>query len=90
MKTKCYECKFKGSVPGSAHSSCNVIKQTSDEKAFELEMLLATNQVTLVNELTNEPIVKLNEHGVRMGWASWPIDFDPVWVESCGFFTPQS
>jgi hypothetical protein len=50
MKTNCYECRFKGSVPGSAHSSCNVIKQTSDEKAFELEMLLATNQVTLVNE----------------------------------------
>lgn len=31
-------------------------------------------------------LVDLNPHGVKHGWATWPIDFDPVWVESCDEF----
>ena len=82
----CYKCKFRGSVPGSAHSSCNVIRQASDiEKARELELLIAGGQVSLTDQDDN-PIVKLNPHGVKSGWAMWPLDFDPTWVDSCGFF----
>jgi hypothetical protein len=28
----------------------------------------------------------INPHGLRMGWASWPINFDPIWIEHCGGF----
>ena len=27
--------------------------------------------------------VKMNPHGVQNGWGCWPIDYDPIWVESC-------
>ena len=30
--------------------------------------------------------IKLNPHGVKCGWADWPFDFDPVWLDSCNGF----
>jgi hypothetical protein len=87
MKPDCYNCKWRGTVPGSAHSSCKVISSnvSEDSKAMQLEIMLATHQVQLTNKETNEPLVKLNETGIRGGWASWPLDFDPIWIESCVF-----
>lgn len=26
-------------------------------------------------------------HGVRNGWFHWPINFDPVWLETCTGFS---
>lgn len=88
MEKKCYSCKFRGTVPGSVHSSCKVMRESTanDPKAIELEMMLATHMVELTDKKTGEPLVKLNEHGIKKGWANWPLDFDPVWVESCRFF----
>lgn len=91
MKEKdCYNCKFRGNVSGSAHSCCNVIRGTvSDkEKGLELELLLASHQVEMTRG--GEPIVKLNKHGIANGWANWPLDFDPTWVESCEFHTEKN
>lgn len=34
--------------------------------------------------------VKGAAHGIRNGWFRWPLNFDPVWLESCdGFSTDQ-
>lgn len=85
----CYECKYRGTVPGSAHSSCSVIKSTGNEKVAELELLLATGKFILLGG-DDKPIVNIDPHGVKHGWGSWPIDFDPVWIRSCGFFTNQN
>jgi len=30
--------------------------------------------------------VKGNAHGIRNGWFLWPINFDPVWLDSCDGF----
>lgn len=27
----------------------------------------------------------INEHGAKNGWANWPFDFDPIWIEACEF-----
>jgi hypothetical protein len=54
-----------------------------------LEILLSSHQVQLTNKETNEPLVKMDDHGIRNGWASWPIDFDPIWVENCVFETKK-
>ena len=27
-----------------------------------------------------------NAHGIKSGWFYWPINFDPVWLESCNGF----
>jgi len=74
----CYSCKYRGEVSGSAHSSCGVIDELSEDKAGTtlLKLLLAGNMVA-------NPVVKLNPHGVASGWAMWPINFDPVWVDDC-------
>ena len=31
-------------------------------------------------------IIEGNPQGVRNGWFTWPIDFDPTWVEVCTGF----
>lgn len=86
----CYECKFRGSIPGSAHSRCNVISQTCSDKSkvSSLEFLLAFGGKSLM--LGQEHIVDLDPHGVKNGWASWPLDFDPVWIRKCMFYHPKN
>lgn len=33
---------------------------------------------------------KGHPHGIKSGWFSWPLNFDPVWLESCnGFSTSE-
>ena len=68
----CYSCKFRGTVPGSAHSMCNISPDTSMVDSLLVGMT-GTDGVT----------VKGNPHGVKNGWFMWPVDFDPVWLENC-------
>jgi hypothetical protein len=28
-----------------------------------------------------------NPHGIKKGWFIWPLNFDPVWLESCDGFS---
>jgi hypothetical protein len=91
-KPNCYDCKFRGEIPGSAHSCCTILKKDEDEKnpyTIMTELGLSTGKLELINEHDRMPLVKLNEHGVNNGWAAWPLNFDPVWVESCPFETPN-
>jgi len=91
---ECHKCKYRGSVPGSAHSSCTFIREANKEsaehdKVFQLELLLAAHQVkmTAKNENNEEiELVEINKQGIRGGWASWPLDFDPVWINKCHFY----
>lgn len=86
--SNCYNCKFRGTVPGSAHSSCKIARvilgDAPEAKVVELEMLLLLGKAKISEG--DEDAVKLNPHGVKKGWASWPLDFDPVWVEECKLF----
>ena len=79
---------LRGSVIGSALSSCTVIKQADPDKGALLEMSIAVGQVNLTDQ-NGEPLVKLDQWGVQNGWAMWPINFDPTWVKSCKFFTEK-
>lgn len=90
-KPNCYGCKYRGTVPGSAHSRCNVMKDncTDETQIFTLEMGLAVGKFQLTNKQTGEPLVGIDEYGFQSGWASWPIDFDPVWIKSCSFETSK-
>lgn len=84
---KCYECKHRRDAVGSAHSSCNVISSacTDEENPGMIEIMLSSGKYLLTDQ-NNEPLVKLDPHGVKNGWAMWPMNFDPVWVEGCLFF----
>lgn len=84
LKPNCYHCKFRRELGYSAHSKCVALtaKLEGEEKKE------AENLITLLNSVgaikTDE--VKFNQHGVDNGWAIWPSNFDPNWLEKCDFF----
>lgn len=87
-KPNCYECKWRGDVAGSCHSCCNhpKVKPTRDEPLNAVLALMAA-----VGRVSSLPIdnplgVEGNRHGIRNGWFCWPMNFDPVWLESCNGF----
>lgn len=75
MKNKqgnnCYNCPYREEVPGSAHSAC---------KYPEVDPGVLTALALLRNATALEPHIVINEIGRRGGWATWPINFDPVWI----------
>jgi hypothetical protein len=45
---------------------------------------------TLLALLGKNPLnIKASAHGIKMGWFMHPVNFDPVWLESCDGFTPK-
>src|SRR6266545_4726230 len=92
-KPLCYGCRFRGDVPGSAHSSCKHPEIKGDNKMAELFSLLGGNRRVCLGLIT-EPAAKTLEilgdpHGIRMGWFNWPYNFDPVWLRRCKGFEPK-
>lgn len=84
----CHECIYVGNVPGSVHRSCKVLhtSEVSENIVRLLEIGIATGMAELNDKETGEPVVKLDPHGVKNGWAAWPVDFDPIWIQECKFY----
>ena len=76
----CYNCKFRQGVVGSCHSSC--VYPIDSAKAAVMFMSGARSLETADKSFSIEG----NPHGIKNGWFTWPIDFDPVWVETCTGF----
>lgn len=76
----CYNCKYRQGVVGSCHSSCKY--PIDSAKAAIMFMTGATSLATKDQSF----IIEGNPHGVRNGWFTWPIDFDPTWVVLCTGF----
>ena len=77
MTGACYKCKFRGTVPGDAHSCCNHPKVTEAGGAM---------MVMFSTKVARELNIQANAHGVRSGWFMWPANFDPAWLENCDGF----
>jgi len=74
-KPNCYSCKHRQiSIAGGGHSSCHKV----GEPILAMAVMLKEN----VNPLG----IVAKQHGVLNGWFTWPIDFDPVWLEACRGF----
>ncbi len=76
-KDSCYECKYRGSVPGDAHSCCRYPGNDTGILSF-FAPVNKENAVKLN--------IKGNSQGIRHGWFMWPVNFDPTWLESCDGF----
>ena len=86
----CHQCKFVGTVLGSAHSSCKVISGFKDSELARLILSTGIASLTYKDPQGEEkPCVELDPHGVRNGWAMWPVNFDPCWINKCIFFTKE-
>ena len=73
----CYECKFRGSVPGDAHSCCKYPGNSTG--TFDLFNKKNRDNAKKLN-------IKGNEHGISNMWFCWPINYDPIWLENCDGF----
>lgn len=82
-KPNCYECKFRRELGYSSHSKCVVLTDKLEgERKKQVEDLIDL----LGSDLLKSGQIKFNQHGVDNGWASWPSNFDPSWLEKCEFF----
>ena len=79
----CYECEYRGTIPGDAHSMCHHPEVKQDSNMFmALADMLAGKNEGAVRKLN----IRGNAHGIRSGWFMWPANFDPTWLENCDGF----
>ena len=76
-KANCYECKYRGTIPGDCHSRCNYPGVKSDLFDF----FSYENQ-----KIAAKLNIQGDSHGFRSGWFMWPCNFDPVWLINCDGF----
>lgn len=80
-KPNYYECKYRGTIPGDAHSCYNHLLASQ-----------ARGLVAMLRDQSDDAAIQLgitaNPHGIRRGWFYWPANFDPAWLLTCDGFTP--
>lgn len=82
MNPNCYECKHRRDIPGNCHSACHHPVLMARDGSVKMIALLAfwqTHEFAPFN-------LTAKEHGIKNGWFIWPINFDPVWLNSCEGF----
>ena len=92
MKPNCYECKWRGGVPGSCHSCCNHTDaglENADPIMKLMSIFAGVGRVPPVMVGTDKFGVKGDPHGIKKGWFNFPFNFDPVWLEECNGFTQK-
>jgi len=93
VKPDCYECKYRGSVPGSAHSYCKHPAFTDimeDPMAQLLGTFASVRRVPPIRGNSKDITVKGNPCGIKNGWFNHPFNFDPRWLEECNGFEAKA
>lgn len=93
-KPNCYECKWRGTIPGTAHSCCkHPASGTDGVDAFGgmMAMFASVGRVPPVIGAKAAALLDVtgNLRGIRSGWFNWPFHFDPTWLETCNGYTPK-
>ena len=79
-ESDCYKCKHRGDLVYDAHSKC-------EHPAIVGGIgLLHLAGVIKIKMKGGEPLVDINKHGKKNGWANWPVNFDPIWITKCHLF----
>ena len=78
----CYNCKYRGTVPGDAHSSCH--HPLVGDPFMALVGIITGN-----NNVIDKLNIRANQHGIDKGWFVFPANFDPIWLENCDGFTKK-
>jgi hypothetical protein len=86
MKANCYQCVYRGEIPGDAHSRCShpAVKQDDNPIGALIQMLAGENDAAQV-----KLNIRANPQGVRHGWFLWPATFDPRSLVNCDGFKPR-
>ena len=81
---KCYDCKYRGTIPGNAHSRCDHPEVSQDSNPFGALMdMMDGKNIKAMEKLE----IKGDRYGMKNGWFMWPANFDPTWLENCNGFT---
>lgn len=89
QKPDCYKCKWRGDVAGDAHSCCNHpsnARLNADPLGQLLGILAGAGRVAAPVIGGTKLKIKANPHGVKMGWFTFPYNFDPTWLQECDGF----
>lgn len=90
QKPNCHECRHRGTVLGSCHSSCHhpEVKSAHDDPMLGAFAILAG--VGRVDPMVVKALgVTGHPHGIRSGWFNWPWNFDPTWLLTCTGFAAR-
>ena len=82
----CYECQYRGTIPGDTHSRCLHPKVKSNDNSFGAMMDTLDGKN---NDAIKELNIKGHPQGIRGGWFLWPSNFDPTWLVECSVFKPK-
>jgi hypothetical protein len=96
-RPNCYACEFRTGIPGDAHSECRHPGATLIRGVAFLGAALGTSDkehrdFVMDAEATPEhPAIRVAfaAHGIRNGWVTWPLNYDPTWLRECTGFTPK-
>ena len=92
-KPNCYKCEYRGTVPGSCHSSCHhpAFKDAHSDPMGQIMAIFASVRRVAPVQVKGEGIkVRGNPHGIRNGWFNHPFDFDPTWLDECTGFKAKA
>lgn len=85
--SKCNNCIFKGNVAGSTHLTCNFFGDITEKMKLWMRTRGSTKPISLKDENGKiVHLVELDETGIKNGWCTYPLDFDPIWVTSCKLY----
>lgn len=90
-KPNCYECEYRGSIPGDVHSCCKHpanAELLDNPLAQMLGIIASVGRIAPVQAKTKLK-VRGNPVGIKRGWFNWPMNFDPIWLEECNGFTKK-
>ena len=89
-KPNCYDCKHRRGLTGDAHSRCAhpTNGEYSDPLTEIMGLFANVGRVAPLPNFAASPLnIKCNPTGWARGWFNWPVNYDPVWLESCSGFT---
>ncbi len=78
----CYKCEYRSGLDYSAHSCCSHPYVKGDNKLLTL-MYMGKGIKSPAEKRMN---ISYSQHGFDNGWFMWPINFDPVWLNTCDGF----
>lgn len=82
MCDKCYDCIYRANLTYDAHSKC-----THPYAMQDLVQLMAPVQISMTGSVqVGDLVVAGAAHGITSGWFTWPLNFDPTWLEYCSGF----
>lgn len=92
MKHDCWSCRYMERIPGSEHIRCNHPLFTDIVPEFQVAVPIAilSGKVSQAVHALASAGVEIDAQAIRMGYATFPLDFDPIWVRNCVHYTPQS